>query len=159
GLHFFFIGQPVLERVIHGRPGHLSLNVLLQVLLKCLEVCLECRLETLDCGTALRQHIQEWANLWLTLSLVAKQEVVDERPRLGIEDSLLLSFIVVRRIATHRKERLQRKKASVSQRQHVLRYRPANTHLLVLIQRGERAVILGNALIEPGRSVRKAGLS
>src|SRR5688572_2202837 len=75
-----------------------------------------------------------------------------QRPRLGIEDALLVRLIVVRRLAIHLKELLQWQHLILVKLGNVTGDWFAQQHLLVAGYI-DRAVILGKPFVKPGGQV------
>ena len=96
------------------------------------------------------QRVQERSGFRCVFLFLTEQQVVHERPRLGVEDRGLCAFVVERRLVVDG-DQLVNGQELFPQQQHVWRMDPADDHLLAAAGHLEGSVVFGQSLVQPDR--------
>ncbi len=153
GRHLRVEFEPALEGRDLADEG-VGRDVLLQLLLHRGRVALEGAPERLGGRHALLRQREVLAELRQTLPVVAEDQVVDERPRLRVEEAPDVMLVALERVLRDLEELRERDELLVAQQAEVVVDEAAEVDLAVVLD-GEGAVVLGQPLVEPRRRLAR----
>src|SRR6266850_973040 len=115
--------------------------VFAQFLFHALEGRLKGLLKRLFHRNTCADEIYKLAELHAPLSILSHNQVMQQYPRFGVEDALLVALVVIRRLLINLKERPQRQHFVFTKSEDMASYGTAQLDLLI-VGDAERAVIL-----------------
>ncbi len=122
--------QPLRKRPLGDREG-LALDVGAQLFLQLRRRDAKDSLAGLRKRRSIDQRIEQQGGLRRVLLLLTQQQIVHQRPRLGIEDRSLRALVVERRTMIDRNELVYRDEL-LAQQEHVRRVNAADEYLLAV---------------------------
>ncbi|MCG3164124.1 MAG: hypothetical protein JMDDDDMK_05607 [Acidobacteria bacterium] len=138
----------LIERRHFGRVCAAA-DVVLQFLLDRREIGLKRLGEAFVSGFALRQIVDELVKLGATFAAV--QQVMSQRPRLGVKKILLVGLVVIRRVVINGEESLQRQRRLLAQKSDAACDLFAQPDLPPIAGQFKRAEVFGYAFAQPNR--------
>src|SRR5436190_1100487 len=128
-----------------------ALNVSLEIFFDRFNAALETLLKRIFDLQSLAQQIDKLRELWPVLLPISLQKVMQEHPRLSVEDVHLVAFVVVRRLVINREERAQGQELGIAEKQHMIVNQIAKQNAAILLRDVEGAVVLRQSFVEPKR--------